>query len=133
MKKKHSLTLIEIMLVILIIGIVGSVLSYSMRGSLEQGKVFKTKQGIAKLHELVEMRLSEVTADSMLDLNVLKKEIESTGLVKRAADLIKDGWGEVYDFKLDDENLIFESKKLNKYIERKGETKSKYYPWMDEE
>ena len=42
-KKQYALTLIEIMIVIVLIGLIGSVIGANMKGSLDEGKAFKTK------------------------------------------------------------------------------------------
>ena len=42
MQKKRALTLLEIMIVIVLIGIIGSVIGVNMKGSLDAGKAFKS-------------------------------------------------------------------------------------------
>ena len=59
MKKKYTMTLLEIMIVIFIIGIIGSVIGYNMRGSLDNGKAFKTKEGSRKLYEIIQLERQE--------------------------------------------------------------------------
>ncbi len=51
--KKQAITLIEIMIVILLIGLIGGTLAYNMRGSLDKGKEFKTEQNKSKLYDVL--------------------------------------------------------------------------------
>ena len=57
--QKKTLTLLEVMIVIFIIGIIGSVIGYNMRGSLNEGKAFKTKEAMSKLYEISQLTLIE--------------------------------------------------------------------------
>jgi len=133
MKKiRRAFTLMEIMLVILIISLIGGVIGYSMKGSLEEGKAFKTQQAISKVYELVQLRLAE-TGDLDEIYNNLKDELEKTGLAKRVKDLLKDGWGKEFEVKRSNGEITIQSKSLEKYIQKKGKKKSDYYPWLREE
>ncbi len=69
-KKKRFVTLIEIMIVILLIGIIGGALAFNMRGSLDHGRKFKTEQNAKRVHDILEMEYakglkpgSEIAAD----------------------------------------------------------------------
>ncbi len=53
MQKKRTFTLLEIMIVIFLIGLIGGIVSYSMKGSLEEGKAFKTEQAIMRVVDLL--------------------------------------------------------------------------------
>lgn len=57
-KKKRPVTLIEIMIVILLIGVIGGALAFNMRGSLDEGKKFKTEQNLTRVRDILEMELS---------------------------------------------------------------------------
>ena len=48
MRKKRAITLLEIMIVILLIGLIGGVVSYNLKGTLDKGKAFAAVLG----HEL---------------------------------------------------------------------------------
>ena len=61
-KKQRPMTLLEIMIVIFIIGIIGSVIGYNMKGSLEEGKAFKTQEGIKQLYEIFHLEMAKGTA-----------------------------------------------------------------------
>ena len=56
MRKKNFLTLLEIMIVIALITIIGGVLGYNMKGSLEKGKAFKTEQAIKQIDDILSVQ-----------------------------------------------------------------------------
>lgn len=132
MKKKYAMTLLEIMIVIFIIGIIGSVIGYNMRGSLDKGKAFKTKEGVNKLYEIVQLEEAQGTLlNPDLDLKTaVERLITNSGLVRKPSDLMKDGWGNVYEFKQsgkDGKELRITSDKYESYCDAKGIQER--YPW----
>jgi len=129
MKKKYAMTLLEIMIVIFIIGIIGSVIGYNMRGSLDKGKAFKTKEGVNKLYEIVQLEEAQgnpLSADQDLE-TAIERLLTNSGLVRRPSDLMKDGWGNTYEFKQDGKELRITSDKYESYCEAKGIQER--YPW----
>lgn len=93
MKKKRAFTLLEIMIVIFLIGLIGSIVGYSMKGSLAEGKAFKTEQAMIRIRDLLELELARGGEPKMINDN-LKGVLEAQGVVKNVDKLIKDGWGE---------------------------------------
>lgn len=132
MKKKYVMTLLEIMIVIFIIGIIGSVIGYNMRGSLDNGKAFKTKEGSRKLYEIVQLETAQNKA--LKGDGELSKEIaevlNKSGFVKNVKDLMRDGWGNEYQFSLEGGDFRFSSEKYDAYCEKKDLKKE--YPWENE-
>ena len=132
MKKKYAMTLLEIMIVIFIIGIIGSVIGYNMRGSLDNGKAFKTKEGSRKLYEIVQLESAQ-TGMLKEEGNLSEKVsllLKNSGLVKNVRELIRDGWGNEYQFRIEGDDLRFRSEKYDAYCEKKG--LSKEYPWDED-
>lgn len=134
---KKTLTLIEVMIVILIIGIIGSVVGYNMKGSLDKAKAFKTEQGAKKLYELTLLGLEEKgtsLASLSKDTELLKKiteAINAVGITVRAATLMQDGWGEPFTaFTVVGEGLQFRSEKYDAYCLKTG--RKSRYPWETE-
>ncbi len=115
-KKKNAMTLLEIMIVIFIIGIIGSVIGYNMKGSLDKGRAFKSEQGMRQVYEILSLEvakgasLEEVVKDP-------KSTIEESGLAKDPDKLLVDGWGKPYKIILDDqdEDILISSLGLEKY------------------
>ncbi len=120
-KKKHPITLIEIMIVIFLIGLIGSVLGYNMKGSLEEGKAFKTEQAINQIHDLL---LLEVAKGVPIDQVVLDPEthLKNSGFVKNVKNLLKDGWGGAYDMRVmrNHQDIVIKSKNLDRHHAKKG-------------
>lgn len=65
--KKRPITLIEIMIVILLIGLVGGALAYNMRGGLQEGRKFKTEQAKNRVRDILEFEFANgnMTGDEM--------------------------------------------------------------------
>ena len=57
--KKRYITLLEIMIVIFLIGIIGSVIGYNMKGSIDKGKVFRTQESIKQVHDILLLEIAE--------------------------------------------------------------------------
>lgn len=131
MKKKYAMTLLEVMIVIFIIGIIGSVIGYNMRGSLDNGKAFKTKEGTRKLYEIVQLESDNLKDDGQLNEKI-KQLLEHSGLVRNVKDLMKDGWGEEYRIEVQNGDIRFYSEQYEKFCQKKH--KNTEYPWdVDED
>jgi type II secretory pathway pseudopilin PulG len=122
-QKKRALTLLEIMIVIFLIGLIGSVIGVNMKGSLEEGKAFKTRQARDQITDIL---MLEVARGALID-DVVKepvKYLENSGMVKKPDEFIKDGWGELFEIKVNGNTgntLIVRSAKLTAYEHKKNE------------
>lgn len=105
MKKKRAFTLLEIMIVIFLIGLIGSIIGYNMKGSLEEGKAFKTKQSMRKLIDILEMEIAKGADVEQMQENV-EPFLERSGLVKKAKVLTKDGWGKPFVITIHDDGTV---------------------------
>ena len=130
MRKKQAMTLLEVMIVIFIIGIIASVVGYNMRGSLDKGKAFKTKEGMRKLYDIVQLEMEPGELDGK-DGDALRTEVErlvrKSGLVKNVKELLKDGWGNGYTCNLENSDIRFTSQKYIDYCTSQGMQIE--YPW----
>ena len=123
-RKKRSITLMEIMIVILLIGLISSVVGYNMKGSLDKGKAFKSKQGIAKIKEILEFEALDKDLDlkdfvgTKTDPEKYVEHLLVSGLFREKKDCL-DGWGNPYvitiEKKDNGEELVVESLALQKY------------------
>lgn len=91
--KKRSITLIELMIVIFLIGLIGGTLAINMKGSLDKGKEFQTRQNCSRVYDILmmdyatgERSLEEVIADH-------KNIVENSSFCKEGKKVLKDGWG----------------------------------------
>ena len=94
-QRKRPLTLLEIMIVIFLIGLIGSVVGYNVKGSLDEGRAFRSEQGAAQIRDLL---LLEVAKGYSVDDVVGNYEafLTSAGVVRDVKKLLKDGWGQSY-------------------------------------
>jgi type II secretory pathway pseudopilin PulG len=115
MSRKRSITLLEVMIVIFLIGLIGGVVGYNMRGSLEAGKAFKSEQGITRLEEILELEAvtQGITLDEIADNP--RPYLENTGLFRDVDAALLDGWGEAYVMKVDKKKIVVSSKALTDY------------------
>src|SRR5271169_624785 len=97
-RKKRALTLLEIMIVIFLITLITGTIGYSMRGTLDKGRAFRTKQGMEQLHDLLLICLAETEKGTAEDIAknplVYLKEL---GLAKDPENLVKDGWKQDFE------------------------------------
>jgi len=114
MIKKRYITLLEIMVVILLIGIITSVVGYNVKGSLEKGKVFKTKQSMIQIHDLLTLETAKGT-DIDKVVNNYQKYLKNSGMAKDSEKIIKDGWGAPLEISHKKGKIVVTSKNLNKY------------------
>jgi len=101
MKKKRAFTLLEIMIVIFLIGIIGSVIGYNMKGSLDKGKAFKTQQAKLKIKDILELEMAKGVSPEKI-IKSPEQYLKASRLVKNPDRMIKDGWGEKFDVSLKD-------------------------------
>lgn len=114
-KQKRAITLIEIMIVILLIGLIGGVLAFNMRGSMDKGRVFKTEQTIARVYDVLIMESANKDL-SLRDVINRKEEIlRRSPLLKNGASYLKDAWGEALHFKIEENELKITSTKLDEW------------------
>ncbi|MGL5264217.1 MAG: type II secretion system protein [Candidatus Rhabdochlamydia sp.] len=111
MKKKQALTLLEIMIVIVLIGLIGSVLGFSMKGSLDKGKVFKTERAMQLIEDTLMLEVAKGASIDDVIVNA-KTYLENSGMVKNAANILKDGWGVPFKIKEKDDQIVVTSERL---------------------
>lgn len=104
--KKRAITLMELMVVMVIIGIISTVIGRGISGSLEKGKKFKTEHSRKQLQEilLLQIAIGDCKPIDLKDMNKVKEQLEKSGLVSNADDLLKDGWGDFYTIDVLDES-----------------------------
>ncbi|MCI5051625.1 MAG: type II secretion system GspH family protein [Simkaniaceae bacterium] len=138
-RKKRPMTLLEIMVVIFIIGIVGTVIGVNMKGSLEQGKAFKSEQGSRQIYEILNLEMAKGSAiPTKLDSKTALRIVKDSGLAKDAKKLMEDGWGRPYRIlvKDDESDIRVISDSFVRYMRTKKKMShaqiNEKYTWMDE-
>lgn len=104
--KRRYVTLIEMMIVMFLIALIIGVIAYNYRGSLDEGKAFKTKVGIEKLETILNLRAAEEPGVMDHIENEWKRVVIESPLVQNPSALIKDGWG--YEYKVSVQNNVIE-------------------------
>ena len=105
--KKRTLTLLEIMIVIFLITLITGAIGYNMRGSLDKGKVFRSKQAKDQLHDLLLICLDEGEADAETIAKNPKFYLGKSGLAKDPKNLVLDGWGKDFIITVTPDKLDF--------------------------
>lgn len=113
--RKAYITLIEMMIVMFLIALITGVIAYNYRGSLEEGKAFKTKVGIEKVETILNLAVAN---DPELINHIndnWKGIIKNSPLVQNPDALIKDGWGNDYIVRYDDGRIQVVSERYNQH------------------
>lgn len=113
-RKKQAVTLIEIMIVILLIGLISGALVFNMRGSMDKGRVFKSQQNAQRVYDALmmgcaagEFQLSEINQPT-----VLLRVLNNSPFINNGAEVLKDGWGQdlVIEPKGEDDLYVYSEK-----------------------
>lgn len=122
--KKHPITLLEIMIVIFLISLIGGVVGYNMKGSLERGRAFKTEQAMSQLEDILQLEAAkgqrtnrEIAKDA---LNVLQE----SGLVKKPEEFLKDGWNHKFIIKANNDGFEIISRRYQAYCDKQKLSKN---------
>jgi type II secretory pathway pseudopilin PulG len=129
--KKRPVTLIEIMIVIVLIGLIGGVVAYNMRGSLEEGKLFKTRQGGAQVYNILMLEVAK--GRPINDVAAHWTEVlEQSTLAKNPKELSRDGWGQPYRVAVADDgrDLCVTSEKYTELYVKQNGTSSRQETWL---
>ena len=121
MKKysRRSFTLLEIMIVIFLIGLIGSVIGYNMKSSLEKGKVFRTEQAMRQIEDALSLLLAEGGTTREEIHADLPGSLGKTGLFKKPEEVSKDGWGAPFVVTVEnDGSILVASENYQKYLEK---------------
>lgn len=115
--QRRFVTLIEMMIVMFLIALITGVIAYNYRGSLDEGKAFKTKSGIDKLETILNLEASKNPQGASAIQSDWKKYVLASPIVHDPNALIKDGWGEDYQVTINPENggIYVSSRKFEEY------------------
>jgi type II secretory pathway pseudopilin PulG len=132
--EKKAITLIEIMIVIFIIGLIGSVIGVNMKGSLDRGRAFKSEQGSKMIHDALTLRIAEGGATVSKVIKDPVRYLEESGFIKNPEKALKDGWNEKYEIvKTGDGEFIVRSTAWERFLTEKKKMDTDEiqgeYPW----
>ncbi len=121
---KRSITLIEMIVVMILIATITGALAYNYKESLNEGKAFKTKEGISRIENIITIYLAE-HPESKYDEN-WEQIISNSALVKDPQTFLRDGWGNKYEIRVEvnDQDagpqVIVRSAEYERYRKKKG-------------
>lgn len=104
---KNPLTMIEMLIVITLIGIIGSVLALNLSSGLKKGKEFKTTQGKAKLKNILNYEVISGNSDPQDVVDNWVEVVTDSDLREKDQsidEIINDGYGKRYTVIYDEEN-----------------------------
>lgn len=107
MKRKRTLSLLEMMIVILLITLITGVIGYNMRGSLEKGKIFKSRQAKEQLHNLLLLALEENANKGEEIADKPGIYLKDLRLSRDPDKLLVDGWGGKFTVKFNKKDKDF--------------------------
>lgn len=114
--QRRFVTLIEMMIVMFLIALITGVIAYNYRGSLDEGKAFKTKAGIEKLETILNLEVSKNPEIGDRISTDWRAYVQASPLVHDPKSLIKDGWGEDYEVTTTTDGTVrVYSKKFDEY------------------
>lgn len=133
-RKKHSFTLLEVMIVICIIGLVSSVIAFNLKGSLEEGKAFKTQTAAEKIYEILTLQIAK-GYDVQTVIDDPKSVLEDANLAKNVDKMLKDGWNTKFEILIkEDGDVGLSSKRFLSHLVKKkkmdGEKIRAEYEWI---
>lgn len=98
-RRKKTFTLLEIIIAIFLISLITGAIGYSLKGTLEKGRAFRTEQAMEQLHDLLLMCIAE--GDTPEDVQKQPElYLRKYGLAKNPSKLLEDGWGEKFKIRL---------------------------------
>lgn len=120
-RKRCPITLLEVMIVILLIGLIGGVLSYNLKGTLDRGKKFRTEEGIKRLKEILDLEVARgaVAMQSLVGAEGYKQVaqcVRESGFItpSEVDKFLTDGWGEQYRISIEQGELMIRSPRLER-------------------
>lgn len=125
-RKKQFITLIEIMIVIFLIGLIGGALAFNMRGSMDEGRAFKTRQNIERIRDILQLELAKGTATGTDLQGKWESYVKASSLVDGKKTVV-DGWGNNFEVKFNNSTDDFDitSKSLIAFEKRHDPNKQK--------
>ncbi|MGD0664207.1 MAG: type II secretion system protein [Rhabdochlamydiaceae bacterium] len=121
-RKRYPITLLEVMIVILLIGLIGGVLSYNLKGTLDRGKKFRTEEGMKRLKEILEMEIERgvISASDLkgfTDSQTVHDCVKNSNFISSSNldSFLKDGWKEPYQITINGNEIHVTSPRLEQY------------------
>lgn len=120
---KRAITLIEMIVVMILIATITGAVAHNYRESLNEGRAFRTKEGIERIQTIISLYYAEhpEEMDAENKTNETFANIaRQSPLVRDAQEFLRDGWGIPYKIEVapsttGDVQIAVTSDKYNKY------------------
>lgn len=125
-KRRFSVTLIEMIIVMILIATITGALAYNYRETLNEGRAFRTRQGIERLEAILTLHMYDHPGETENISRGWQEIVQSSPLggSKESKDLLNDGWGQQYQVSVSNEQgdpvVHVTSKGLDSYNARRG-------------
>lgn len=123
-KNRRAVTLIEMIVVMLLIATITGALAYNYNASLNEGKSFRTKEGIARIQTILSIAAAEnPEMDTQQIADKWKYFVTHSPMAGKGNELLKDGWGKEYEVEPpqdDSGDFKVVSQSYNTYKEKRG-------------
>jgi type II secretory pathway pseudopilin PulG len=119
MKKKHSLTIIETLIVIFLITLISGAVGYNLKGTLDKGRAFRTELAKEQLENLLLICVEEGEKPETVSRDP-ESYLEKYNLAKNSKKLTEDGWGVPFkiEYNKKSHQFIARSDALDAYKEK---------------
>ena len=123
--RRRAITLIEMIVVMLLIAIITGSVAYNYNESLNEGKAFKTREGIQRIKTIVTLKMAEDPGNESAIVGNWEEWVKKSPLIQNPKEALKDGWGGKYNVSIQkDENgedvVEVHSAAYDRYCERRG-------------
>jgi prepilin-type N-terminal cleavage/methylation domain-containing protein len=107
---KRAVTLIEMIVVMILIATITGAVTLNYRKSLNEGRAFRTKEGIDRIETMLSLYFAEHpdANKNVSEYSELLNIAANSPLVKNAKDFLQDGWGSNYDISCKENGSDFE-------------------------
>lgn len=115
--RRRCVTLVEMMIVMFLIALITGVVAYNYKGSLDEGKAFKTGTAITKLETILNLEVAKNPHMRDRIASDWQSIVKASPLVHDANALMIDGWGETYRVEIDQDTdaIVVSSPRYTEY------------------
>lgn len=114
-KKKRSLTLIEMIVVMVLIATISGAIAYNYKQSLNEGKAFKSREMKARIQEAINLEIMQHPEKFQGIKENWKTVLKHSPFITENSKL-QGGWGEEFDVDpADSQSVVVTSKRLDEY------------------
>jgi type II secretory pathway pseudopilin PulG len=113
-KNKRSITLIEMIVVMILIATISGAIAYNYKKSLNEGKAFKTEAAMSRIQNAIELEILKDPSKAHNIESTWQKLIKDSPLISDTS-YFKDGWGVEFQVMSKGDGVEIISEKLNAY------------------